>query len=538
MSPQPLRRRPLVGIGVIICLGTYAGLLGQPHLTRSVLVAAGLLWLASAGLGLLRPIWRPLMIWSGLLLWAGLYAALFAPPIHPPLLVLDSATSQPVTLQGVSSSDPLLIARSRNQPPICWFDLQVERFGTDLASDPLLPPVPITVFLSMPDRPTTASAYPNYGDQIRITGTLKQKPAPTGHLRLELRADDSAATRTLIQAGTGNPIAAFCYDQRRRAARQLARGIEKDRQALSVIRSLVLGYRRQINTGLYRVFASTGTLHIFAVSGSHIAILSLFATALARSLRLPRPRWIFVWAPLLLFYTVATGMDPSAVRACLMALTLAGAWWINRSGDVFSLTALAAILLILADPAHLTDPGFILSFVLVLGLILVIPPVWETLLARWRHNSELETDPPLFRRFGRWLRKAIAGILVTAGAAWIVSLPLNLYYFKIFSWVSLPGNLITLPIAFLLMLSGGLALLLGAIWPALGVLFNYANWLLARILIASLEKLNALPYGHFKIEGFPIWAVWLYYTLGAGLLCWIYHRRGERAEELETGPRL
>jgi len=265
----------------------------------------------------------------------------------------------------------------------------------------------------------------------------------------------------------------------------------------------------------------------------HIAILSLFATVLARSLRLPRPRWIFVWAPLLLFYTIATGMDPSAVRACLMALTLAAAWWINRSGDVFSLTALAAILLILADPAHLTDPGFILSFVLVLGLILVIPPVWETLQARWKHDSELDPNPPPLRQFTRWLGKAVAGLLVTAGAAWIVSLPLNLYYFKMFSWVSLPGNLITLPIAFLLMLSGGFALLMGAIWPAFGMIFNYANWLLAKVLIASLEMLNALPYGHFKIEGVPLWSVWLYYACGALVFCWIYRRRAEREEEPE-----
>ncbi len=523
----------MVGIGVIICLGIYAGLAGCPNLSRDSLATIGILWLAITGLSVFRSAWRPLSLWTGLLSWAWLYAALFAPPVHslPPALAVTPAQS--VTVQGVIVSDPLIIARPRNQPPVCWFDLQIERIGTGTSSLPLTPRLPIAVFLARPNR-HTAPAYPNYGDRIRITGTVKQKPAPTGHLRLELHAEDSAATRTILQTDTGNPIADFCYDQRRRAARHLARGIESDPKALSVIRSLVLGYRRQINSGLYRVFASTGTLHIFAVSGSHIAILSLFATVLARSLRLPRPRWIFVWAPLLLFYTVATGMDPSAVRACLMALTLATAWWINRSGDVFSLTALAAILLILADPAHLTDPGFILSFVLVLGLILVIPPVWDALQTRWRHDSELDPpNPPPERRLALWLRKAIAGLVVTAGVAWIVSLPLNLYYFKLFSWVSLPGNLVTLPIAFLLMLSGGLALLLGAIWPAFGVIFNYANWLLARVLIASLEMLNALPYGHFKIEGFPAWGVWLYYALGAGVLCWIYRRRGKRTEEVD-----
>lgn len=533
MNAPHLRRRPLIGIGVILCLGTYAGLAGLPRLSRETVAGACLIWMLGALISRFRPAGRPLALWTGLLLLAWLNAGLFSPPVHALPEIFAAPMNQPVTLQGRIVSDPLLIARPRNQPPLCSFDLRADAVDHCGRPTPLPPRLNVAVVLSRPDR-QTAPPLPRYGDRIRLSGRLTRKPAPTGHLRFDLQVDDSPANRELLGRGTGNRLAAYCYDRRREAARRIARGIEGDRRALGVIRALILGYRRQIDSSLYRAFASTGTLHIFAVSGSHVAILTLFGAALARSLRLPRTRWIWVWTPLLIGYTVATGMEPSAVRACLMALTLAGAWAINRSGDIFSITALAAIVLILADPSNLTAPGFILSFVTVLGLTLVIPPAWEALQARWRRARELELpELPFRRRLFIGARHSAAALLLATGAAWIVSLPLNLYYFKLFSWVSLPGNLITLPLAFLLMLSGGLSLLAGAVWAPIGTIFNFAHWRLARLLMAALEQLNALPYGHFKIEGFPAWAVWAYYACGAGLLCWIYRRRGEQAEEFD-----
>jgi len=521
---MPFRRRPLVGVGLVFSLGTYAGLAGHPPLQLNLLIGALLLELGLILGSRFRPALRPIALGWALLTGAWLHAGLRTLPESRLPAAFRFPTDQPVTVEGLVVSDPLMIARPRNQPPLCAFDLEVATPASE--SDPIPAALEVAVVLARPAG-MRHPPLPRFGDAIRIRGHLQRKSAPVGHHRFELRATDSESTRTRLSGRLGNPLAAYCYERRREAARQLDRGIEGDRRAQGVIRSLVLGYRRQIDSRLYRVFAATGTLHIFAVSGSHVAILTLFTAMIARSLRLPRPRWILLWAPVLLFYTVATGMEPSAVRACIMALALAGAWAANRSGDLFSITALAALILLLIDPAHLTDPGFILSFVTVIGLSTLIPPVWEGLTARWAREDAWDPPgpPPFRRKIFRWLRRAGAGLIVTSAAAWLVSLPLNLYYFKLFSWVSLPGNLITLPLAFLLMLSGGLALAVGAIWPGLGLVFNHANWLLARILIAGLEALYRLPQGHFKIDRFPAWAVWLYYALAALAILWLHQRR-------------
>ena len=76
----------------------------------------------------------------------------------------------------------------------------------------------------------------------------------------------------------------------------------------------------------------------------------------------PRYYWVYILAPLLLIYTFATGLRPSAVRACLMALFYFSAPVVGRRFNALSALATTALAVHLFAPAYIFDLGCILSF--------------------------------------------------------------------------------------------------------------------------------------------------------------------------------
>ena len=90
-----------------------------------------------------------------------------------------------------------------------------------------------------------------------------------------------------------------------------------------------------------------------------IAILGMF--------RVSSVYWGLFLAPLLCMYTFATGMQTSAVRACIMAMIYWGAPLLGRKADSLTALCVSALLIVGAVPTQLLDKGFILSFVCVLG---------------------------------------------------------------------------------------------------------------------------------------------------------------------------
>jgi beta-lactamase superfamily II metal-dependent hydrolase len=89
-------------------------------------------------------------------------------------------------------------------------------------------------------------------------------------------------------------------------------------------------------------------------------------------------------------------------------------------------------------------------------------------------------------------------------AAWLGSLPLVLWYFYIVTPISLLANLIVVPIAFFILGIALLSLLSMPLLPGLAVIFNNANWLLAKFVLGIVQILAQIPVGHFYIDH-PHW---------------------------------
>jgi competence protein ComEC len=162
----------------------------------------------------------------------------------------------------------------------------------------------------------------------------------------------------------------------------------------------------------------------------------------------------------------------SAIGAGLgLAAALAG-----READPRNALALAAMLVLAADPGARRDVSFQLSFAAVAGLLLVA--------------GELRRALPLRPDRGRWhgrAAEAAIGAACASAAATLATAPLLALHFRQLSVLAIPANVVGLPLASLLTALGALAFLASAAAPPLAPLALWA----CRAPAAGLLAVNA-----------------------------------------------
>ncbi len=304
-------------------------------------------------------------------------------------------------------------------------------------------------------------------------------------------------------------LAVWSEQLRRAAAETLRVGMAERPDRYGVLHALLLGYRARLPPDVQQAFRRTGTMHVFAISGLHVGIICAVLVFAINLLRVPRTCRVLALAPVILLYAFMTGARASAVRAGIMAITYLAAPLFGRRSDSWSALVLAAMLIVAWRPDQLVDPGFIFSFTAVAGILAFVP-----LADRWLQHH-LPLDPFREREKGAGVWAAVflwVGRLVAVSvAAWVSTTPLSLYYFGRFAPVALFANLLVLPLAFLIVVTGCLALVAAATGGmALALVFNQANFAYVGLLTGGMGWLERLPWGYVENVqvGLPLVVLW------------------------------
>lgn len=270
----------------------------------------------------------------------------------------------------------------------------------------------------------------------------------------------------------------------------------KDSTALGVTEALIFGYKEDLPKDLVESYSRTGTLHVLAVSGLHVAVVFLM---LANFLWFLDKRRFGVWLKTVIViiciwaYCILTGMSPSIIRAGLMISIVLFGKALNRQTNIFNTVAFSAFLILLINPFWLLNVGFQLSFAAVLGIVYLqqyILPLWV---------------PP------NWFMRQVWNILVISICAQIATFPLSLYYFNQFPNYFLLSNLIIIPLTTIVIYTGIGMVVFSKLTPLL-FLFSWLTEhfvILTNYLVTHIEK---FPYSFIdgvKISGVQLFLLYI-----------------------------
>ncbi|QAY71502.1 ComEC/Rec2 family competence protein [Xylanimonas protaetiae] len=236
-------------------------------------------------------------------------------------------------------------------------------------------------------------------------------------------------------------------------------------QARGLVPGIAVGDTSRLPPDLAAAFRATGLTHLTAVSGGHFAIVLALVTALAGTVRAPRPVGVLVVAVVAAAFVLLVRPDPSVLRAAAMAaVMLLGVTWGRPALSVPSLAACAVVLLGV-DPWLSRSFGFALSCAATAGLVLLAPPV--------------------VRRLTPWVGRTAAFALAVPFAAQAACGPVLVLLSPALPTTSVPANLLAAPAVVPATLLGLAATVTAPWWPfaahALAWLAGCATWWIAAV---------------------------------------------------------
>jgi competence protein ComEC len=278
-------------------------------------------------------------------------------------------------------------------------------------------------------------------------------------------------------------------------------GLDEDSQAARVIRAVVIGESPPDSQELIAAFRLSGSLHVFSVSGLHVAMVGGIGWFLLSWAGVPRRRAVVVLLPLIFGYAWITGHGAPAVRSAWMAAVFLGAFVFRRKPDL--LNALGAVLLaaMMWDGRLIFQPGVQLSYGVVAAI--AIGTSWAAKTFTWMSAPELYVPESLMTRWQRhWLalRRYIAGSLAVSVAAGIGSAPLTAFHFGLVTPISMLAGLALVPMVFGLLAAALVSVGTSLLAPPVSRGINQLNGHLANACAATASGFASLPGGHFQVR--------------------------------------
>ena len=374
------------------------------------------------------------------------------------------------------------------------------------------------------------------GQPVEVAGILAQPPIPVAEglfdyreylnrqgVYFQLKSEGPDDWRLLEGARAALPLSERFLAW---AQQTLARGLPKQArdQPLELLWAMTLGWRPGLTNEVSEPFMRSGTMHIFAISGLHIALIAGILVSVLRVLRVSRAWCGLVVIPLIWFYTAATGYQSSAVRSTVMMTIIIGGWALRRPTDLINSLMAAAFAILIWEPQQLFQASFQLSFFVVLSLALLLPPLQKLRDAALQYDPLL--PPSLIPRWKRWLGvplRWVATGLATSLAAWLGALLLTAHYFHIFSPVTLLANLVVVPVSSAALACNLGSLLCGDWLPWVGELFNHAGWACMWLMVWASVKATEIPGGFCYVPAPGLTEFLVYYALLIGTLSgWLF----------------
>ena len=196
------------------------------------------------------------------------------------------------------------------------------------------------------------------------------------------------------------------------------------------LKGIILADRTEMDAEMVSDFSKSGLVHFLAISGTHLAIIFWLILYLLKPIFPAKFRKIpivlsllFIWS-----FTIFIDYGSSVVRSCLMITAYYSFVLLQRKPDLLHAMAIAGFAILIFDTHQVFDVGFQLSFIAVFGIF-------------WLNTPILKNLPRPKNKIQDFLFNVVSMSL----AAQMATLPLVIFYFHQYSFLSIVANVIIVP---------------------------------------------------------------------------------------------
>lgn len=346
-----------------------------------------------------------------------------------------------------------------------------------------------------------------YKDEVRITGKITA--SVSGRTKADfdnrkwLMSKETFAVMypqkeniQILQKGEAGSLFDIPLVVRSCVIKAMENALEADERAFAL--AVFAGQKDGMDSSFKNTLSKTGLSHVTAVSGLHVSlVISMmlwFFFLIPERFRYCR----FFGCLFIVFFVLMVGSPASAVRAGIMHMLYVAARVFRRNVDRVHMLIMVGGGMVLIHPFLMSDIGFQMSFMAVLGLFLFYKPLEKRFyLGR----------PKVLQKI--WF------ILLASFSAQIFTVPMTAYYFGNVAFLGMLGNVLLLPALPLYMGWGLVYVIAYTAFPAatvtafLGTVLQWAT----QMIVLMIEWLAKMPLCAFSVYPFSpilIFAVWLF----------------------------
>lgn len=241
-----------------------------------------------------------------------------------------------------------------------------------------------------------------------------------------------------------------------------------------LLSGILFGTKAAIAPALKQSLITTGTLHIIALSGMNITILTVLVhTVLLRIVKRPIANMISI--VIIIGFILLVGPSASIVRAAIMGcLSLLAVSLGKRNWPIYGLI-LAVIIMLLLNPLWAVDLSFQLSVLATIGIILF-----------GKKTKQTDKTHPVYALIEDDLRITLA--------AQVFTIPLIAFQFQRISLISPVTNIL---IGWLIapITSVGLCMVcIGLISVPIASILSWVLWILLQYMLMAIQLTAQIPF--------------------------------------------
>lgn len=300
-----------------------------------------------------------------------------------------------------------------------------------------------------------------------------------------------------------------------------------DPETAAILKGLIIADRSEIDEETVNSYIDTGIAHILAVSGFNVGIIYLLTLLLFQKIK-PHSRWFDIIARLtiLFLFLMLTQFQVTVLRAVIMFSVHSLLKFSGRLTNRWNTLAIAVFIILLFNPQDLFSTSFQLSAAAVASLFIAesIYSSFRFTITSFFNSKKAEIKRKASSFFDSFVFRNLSELVVVTFFVQLGMLPFLLIYFGKITLLSLPANIVAVPVSSLMLLNGLLTLFVSVFSTSAAALLASASGLLNKILNITIVALKDTNWGKIELQNFSLADGIVFYLLIFSLIL-IYSRK-------------